>query len=90
VSADGMAPSPPDLRLDHGDVAFIDPTGVALAMSTERDTVVQVTYPDQVSWLSIAERFRAWIIAGLWLMATAGLLYVLQRTFRRRPASEIE
>jgi hypothetical protein len=90
VSADGMAPSPPDLRLDHGDVAFIDPTGVALAMSTERDTVVQVTYPDQVSWLSIAERFRSWIIVGLWLMATAGLLYVLQRAFRRRPASEIE
>ena len=55
-------------------------------MSTERDTVVQISYPDQVSWLTIAERFRSWIIGGLWLAATAALLFFLQRMFRRRPA----
>jgi hypothetical protein len=55
-------------------------------MSTERDTLVQITYPDQVSWLTVAERFRSWIVAGLWLIATAGFLLVLQRIFRRRPA----
>ena len=75
-----------DLRLDHGDVAFVDGKGVALAMSTERDTVVNISYPDQVSWLTVAERFRSWIIAGLWLFATAALLLTLQRMFRRRPA----
>jgi cellulose synthase operon protein B len=86
LSQDGAAPSPPDLHLDHGDVAFIDAHGVALAMSTERDSVVRISYPDQVSWLTVAERFRTWIIGGLWLFATAALLLMLQRIFRRRPA----
>jgi hypothetical protein len=86
LAANGAAPSPTELHLDHGDVAFIDGNGVALAMSTERDTVVRVTYPDQVSWLTVAERFRSWIIAGLWLFATAALLFILQRMFRRRSA----
>jgi cellulose synthase operon protein B len=86
LAADGQAPSPPQLRLDHGDVAFVDDKGVALAMSTERDTLVRISYPDQVSWLTVADRFRSWIIAGLWLLATAALLLTLQRLFRRRPA----
>jgi cellulose synthase operon protein B len=86
LAADGAAPAPNDLHLDHGDVAFIDGNGVALAMSTERDTVVQISYPDQASWLTVAERFRSWIIGGLWLCATAALLFILQRLFRRRPA----
>jgi hypothetical protein len=55
-------------------------------MSTERDTIVRVTYPDQVSWLTVAERFRSWIIAALWLFGTAALLFILQRMFRRRAA----
>jgi hypothetical protein len=86
LAADGATPSPSDLRLDHGDVAFIDGNGVALAMSTERDTVVRIFYPDEVSWLTVAERFRSWIIGGLWLFATAALLFILQRMFRRRTA----
>ena len=86
LSADGAAPAPSELHLGHGDVAFIDNNGVALAMSTERDTVVRISYPDQVSWLTVAERFRSWIIAGLWLCATAALLFILQRMFRRRSA----
>jgi hypothetical protein len=40
-----------------------------------------------VSWLTVADRFRAWIIAGLWLFATAFVLFGLQRMFRRRPAA---
>jgi hypothetical protein len=71
-------------------VAFIDANGVALAMSTERDTVVKIAYPDQVSWLTVAGRFRSWIIAGLWLFATAALLLTLQRLFRRRPAGRAD
>jgi cellulose synthase operon protein B len=86
MSADGSAPAPADLYLDRGDVAFVDANGIALAMSTERDTVVKISYPDQVSWLTIAGRFRSWIIAGLWLLATAALLLTLQRMFRRRPS----
>lgn len=90
LAADGAAPLPPELRLDHGDVAFVDDKGVALAMSTERDTLVKISYPDQVSWLTVADRFRSWIIAGLWLLATAALLLTLQRLFRRRPAGPTE
>jgi hypothetical protein len=56
-------------------------------MSTARDTLVRVSYPDQVSWLTLAERFRAWIIGGLWLVATVLLLFALQRILRRRPAA---
>ena len=85
TSADGSAPAPAALHLDHGDVAFVDADGVALAMSTERDTVIKISYPDEVSWLNVAGRFRSWIIAGLWLFATAALLLTLQRMFRRRP-----
>jgi hypothetical protein len=90
LAADGALPSPPELHLDRGDVAFVDGNGVALAMSTERDTVVRVSYPDRVSWLTVAERFRSWIIAGLWLLATAALLLTLQRVFRRRPANGVD
>jgi len=90
LSPNGAAPAPPDLRLDHGDVAFLDSTGVALAMSTEHDTVIRISYPDQVSWLTVADRFRSWIMAGLWLFATAVVLFGLQRMFRRRPTAANE
>jgi hypothetical protein len=90
LAADGALPAPAEIRLDHGDIAFIDGNGVALAMSTEHDSVVQISYPDHVSWLTVAERFRSWIIAGLWLLATAALLLTLQRMFRRRPANTPE
>jgi hypothetical protein len=90
LAEDQSTPTPPELHLDRGDVAFVDAKGVALAMSTERDTVVRISYPDQVSWLTVAERFRSWIIAGIWLCVTAGLLLVLQRMFRRRPAHPSE
>ncbi len=90
LAADGQLPSPAKLQLDRGDVAFIDNQGVALAMSTERDTLLAISYPDQVSWLTVANRFRSWIIAGLWLVVTAVLLLALQRVFRRRRANTSE
>jgi hypothetical protein len=90
LAADGTLPVPTALKLDHGDVAFIDPNGVALALSTERDTLIAISYPDQVSWLTIAERFRSWIVGGLWLIGTAGFLLALQRIFRRRTAGPSE
>jgi hypothetical protein len=64
----------------------VDATGVALALSTERDTLVRVTYPDQVSWITVADRFRPWIIGSLWVLATVGFLFALQRMLRRRTA----
>jgi hypothetical protein len=84
LAADGTLPAPPALSLERGDVAFIDRTGVALAMATERDTLVRITYPDQISWLNVAERFRAWIVGSLWLFATVAFLFVLQQMLRRQ------
>ena len=84
LASNGSLPAPLNLRLDRGDVAFVDHTGVALAMSTERDTLIKISYPDQVSWLTIAERFRAWIIGCVWLMVTIVFLLGLQRLLRRR------
>jgi hypothetical protein len=90
LSRDGSLPVTADLRMDRGDVAFIDHAGIALAMSTARDTLVQITYPEQVSWFSVAERFRAWIIGALWLLATVAFLLVLQRLLRRRATATSE
>jgi hypothetical protein len=84
LTRDGSLPVTPAVYLDRGDVAFLDKTGVALAISTERDTLLRVSYPDQGSWLTIAERFRSWIIGGLWGFATIVFLFVLQRIYRRR------
>jgi hypothetical protein len=84
LAADRSLPTPTRLKLDRGDIAFLDETGVALAMSTERDTLIRVSYPDQMSWLTIADRFRKWIIGGLWVLATIAFLVVLQRLLRRR------
>ena len=66
-------------RRSCGSIAATSPSstraGVALALSTERDTLVRVTYPDQVSWLTVADRFRTWIIGSLWVLGTIGFLF---------------
>jgi hypothetical protein len=84
LAADGMLPDPAELRLERGDVAVVDKLGVTLALSTEHDTLVSIAYPDQTSWLTVAERFRPWIIGGSWALATVAFLLVLQKALRRR------
>jgi hypothetical protein len=84
LAADGALPIPAELRLDRGDVAVFDKIGTSLAMSTERDTLVSIAYPDPVSWFTVAARFRPWIIGGLWLCGTVLFLLALQRIYRRR------
>jgi hypothetical protein len=84
LAAEGMLPEPAELRLERGDVAMVDRLGVALALSTERDTLVSIAYPDQTSWLTIADRFRPWLIGAFWTFATLVFLLGLQSTLRRR------
>jgi hypothetical protein len=86
LSNDGSLPAPPAVNLDRGDVAFLDKTGIALALSTERDTLLRVSYTDQVSFLTNLDRFRSWIVGGVWIFVTLALLFVLQRIYRRRQA----
>jgi hypothetical protein len=84
LTSDGSLPVSLGVNLDRGDVAFLDKTGIALALSTERDTLLRISYPDQGSWLTAVGRFRSWIVGGLWALATVVLLFALQRVYRRR------
>ncbi len=84
LAADGALPNPMELRIDRGNVAVFDENGTSLAMSTERDTLVKIAYPDHVSWASVAARFRPWFIGALWVLGTVLFLFVLQHMYRRR------
>ncbi len=84
LTSDESLPVSPAVNLDRGDIAFLDKTGVALAMSTSRDTLLRISYPDQSSWVSVVGRFGSWIVGGIWALLTLGLLFVLQRIYRRR------
>lgn len=90
LAEDGALPTPAALRLDHGDAAFFDRSGVALALSTERDTLVHIAYLDEATWPAVAARFRLWIIGALWFLTTVGFLFALQRVLRRRPTAQGE
>jgi hypothetical protein len=87
LASDGSLPSSPAVNLDRGDVAFLDKTGVALALSTEHDTLLRVSYVDEGSWFSRLDRYRSTIVACIWGMITLALIFVLQRVYRRRNAS---
>jgi hypothetical protein len=84
LSSDGSLPAPPAVNLDRGDVAFLDKTGIALALSTERDTLMRISYAEQVSLLTNLDRFRSWIVGGVWVLITFALLFVSRRIYRRR------
>jgi hypothetical protein len=90
LTVDGSLPASPAINLDRGDVAFLDKGGVALALSTERDALLRVSYPDQASWLTNLDRFRPTIVAAIWALITLALLFVLQRIYRRRHATTDE
>jgi len=84
LADDGSLPISPAVNLDRGNIAFLDKTGVALALSTERDTLLQIAYPERGSWMTLAERYRSWIVGAVWAVITLILLFVLQRLYRRR------
>jgi len=84
LSLDGALPAAPAVNLDRGDVALLDKTGVAVALATGRDTMLQVSYVDQRSFLTNLDQFRLWIAGGIWVIVTLTVLFVLQRTYRRR------
>lgn len=84
LSSDGSLSSAPAINLDRGDVAFLDRNGVALALSTERDTLLRIAYVDQRSWTSYLDRFWPWIVGTAWALATISLLVMAQRLYRRR------
>jgi hypothetical protein len=84
LTDDGSLPIPAGVNLNQGDIAFLDKEGVALAMSTEHDALLRISYPDQGSWVALAERYRSWIVGALWALATVVFLLLLQGVYRRR------
>ncbi|WP_315721570.1 MULTISPECIES: hypothetical protein [unclassified Bradyrhizobium] len=86
LSGDGSLSASPAINLDRGDVAFLDRSGVALALSSYRDTLLRVTYADQPSWTANLDRGWPWIVGITWVLATLALLMLAQRMYRRRAA----
>lgn len=84
LSSDGSLAAAPAFNLDRGDVAFLDRNGVALALSTYRDTLLRVAYLDQTSWTAGLDRGWPWIVGTTWVIVTLALLVLAQRTYRRR------
>lgn len=82
--ADRQVAAPQTIALDRGNVAFIGPAGVTLALSTERDKLIEVNYPDAPSWQVLAHRYRTWLLLAVWLAITIAVLVALQRIYRRR------
>lgn len=74
------------LRLDRGNLALLDERGLVLATSTQAGGLIEVSYPDATRLADILERYRVWIIGGLWLLITLFVLGVFQRLYRRHNA----
>ncbi|GLH81269.1 hypothetical protein SSBR45G_61780 [Bradyrhizobium sp. SSBR45G] len=89
LSSDGSLSAAPVINLDRGDVAFLDRSGVALALSTHRDTLLRVIYVDQQSWTANLDRGWPWIVGVTWVLATLALLMLAQRIYRRRASSRV-
>ena len=84
----------PSTGLDRGDtaapgsrnLALLDERGLVLATSTQAGGLVEISYPDATRLADILERYRVWIIGGLWLLITLFVLGVFQRLYRRHNA----
>ena len=81
--ADAEIPVPQTIALDRGNVAFIGPSGVKLALSTERDKLIEVTYPETRSWPVLLRRYGTWLLLAVWLAITIAVLVALQRIHGR-------
>jgi len=77
----------PRVRLERGNLAFLDATGVLLALDTAKDKAARVTYPDQVDWTALLEQYRLQILVGIWGLATVFFAFLLVRIYRRRAAA---
>jgi hypothetical protein len=82
--ADGQIPAPQTIALDRDNVAFIGPAGVKLALSTEREKLIEVTYPDASSWQGLLRRYRTWLLLAAWVAVTIVVLVALQRIYSRQ------
>jgi len=76
--------APQSIVLDRGNVAFIGPSGVALAFSTERSQLVDVTYADAPAWQVRARRYGIGLLLAFWIALSIAVLMALKRFYRQR------
>ncbi len=74
------------IRLDRGNVAVIDKAGIALAFSTDRKEAAAISYFEVRGWKDLADEYRPWIVAGVWLVVAAAFVGALARARRRKVA----
>ncbi|MDA8586494.1 cellulose biosynthesis cyclic di-GMP-binding regulatory protein BcsB [Rhodobacteraceae bacterium] len=69
------------LVLDRGDVALMDQSGIVLATSTAHGSLVRIEYPERQHLWKTVERYRPWIIVGIWLVVTLLVLRILRSIY---------
>ncbi len=55
-----------------------------LAFSTERDRLIEISYPQTMTPFTAARSYFIWIAAALWIAATAVFVMALKRFYWRR------
>lgn len=82
-----FAQSELEAGLSRGNVAFLDGGRISLALSTERDRLIDIRYPDQASLSQWLARYRLWLIGLGWLIVSAGFIYLLRRVYIARSSN---
>lgn len=72
------------VKLDLGNVAVIDESGIALAFSNGADRVVNISYVEIRSLADLAREYRPWVVGALWLATSLLFAFVLSRVYRSR------
>lgn len=72
------------VKLDRGNVAVIDDTGIALAFSSGGNPLVNISYVDIRSWTDLALEYRPWVVGAAWLALSLLFAAILSRIYRSR------
>lgn len=75
-------PNPEEITLDRGDIAFIDRRGTFLELSSETDTVVEITYPEEETFADIFAQYRYFVLAAIGIIALLIFITVFQSVRR--------
>lgn len=75
-------PNPEEISLDRGDVAFIDRRGTFLEIASETDTVVEVEYPEERTWVDVLQQYRIYILAAVVILLLILFITLFQSVMR--------
>jgi cellulose synthase operon protein B len=72
------------VKLDRGNVAVIDDSGIALAFSNGINQVVNISYVEIRTLTDLALEYRPWVVGGVWFALSLLFAFVLSRVYRSR------